>query len=181
MQPWRYAAFISTLTVCCLAQSGIAPKLVLDEAAPIVYIKFDHIGPRPAVETGEPSRGIWLRLVNNSIVPIEVHPMGTDTDPELTLLPDEIVGRLVRIEESDTPEPKMPAGYATGDLVSTVLINPGKSFSFSVPVTHVGRSWYMQVPFQFHLSPIKHGSQPVSYAQFALEDVPEHLRSKLRN
>jgi hypothetical protein len=121
-----------------------------------------------------------LRLENNSVVPIEVEPMSTSTNPELTLLPDEIVGRWTRIEESDTPEPKRPMGYVGGHIVSTELIQPGKGRLFSVPVTHVGRSWYMQVPFRFHLPPIKHGTQPLSYAQFTLEDIPENLRSKLR-
>jgi hypothetical protein len=101
-----YAALISALTVCCLAQSGPTPKLVLDNAKPIVYIELDHIGPRPPVEGDEPDRGLWLRLVNNSVVPVEVQTMGTSTDPELTLVPDEIVGRWTRIEESDAPEPK---------------------------------------------------------------------------
>lgn len=108
MRGLRCAALIAALTLPCLAQSGATPKLVLDEAKPIVYIELDHIGPRPPVEGDEPGRGIWLRLVNNSVVPIEVQPMGTGTDPELTLLPDEIVGRWTRIEESDAPEPKRP-------------------------------------------------------------------------
>jgi len=180
MPRMRYAALISALTLCCLAQSGPTQKLVLDEAKPIVYIEVDHIGPRPPVEADEPDRGLWLRLVNNSVVPNEVRPMSTSTNPELTLLPDEIVGRWTRIEQSDAPEPKRPMGYSTGDIVSTELIEPGKGFLFSVPATHVGRSWYLQVPFRFHLPPIKHGTQPLSYAQFTLEDVPENLRSKLQ-
>jgi hypothetical protein len=106
--------------------------------------------------------------------------MGTSNDPELTLVPDEIVGRWTRIEESDAPEPKRPTGYAAADIISAEVRQPGKGLRFSVPVTHVGRSWYMQVPFKFHLPPIKHGTQPLGYAQFTLEDIPESLRSKLQ-
>lgn len=175
-----YATLVSGLTVFSLAHSGPTPTLVLNGAKPIVYIELDHIGPRPPVEDDEPNRGLWLRLVNNSVVPIEVEPMRTSTDPELTLLPDEIVGRWIRIKESDAPEPKRPSGYVGGDIVSTELIQPGTGLLFSVPVTHVGRSWYMRVPFRFHLPPIKLGTQPLSYAQFSLEDIPENLRSKLR-
>ena len=179
MRGLYYAAMISTLTACCLSQSKPTPKLALDEAKPIVYIKLDHIGSRPPVEGDEPDRGLWLHLVNNSVVPIEVETMGTSTDPELTLLPDEIVGRWTRIEEPDAPKPNRPMGYVAGHIISTELIQPGKELLFSVPVTHVGRSWYMQVPFRFHLPPIKHGTQPLSYAQFTLEDIPENQRSKL--
>src|SRR5215469_3619293 len=176
MRGLRHTALISALTLSCLGQSGTTPKLVLDEATPIVYIKLDHIGPRPPVEGDEPDRGLWLRLVNNSVVPIEVQPTGTGTDPDLTLLPDQIVGRWTRIDESDAPQPTRPMGYSTGHIVSTELIDSGKEFLFSVPVTHVVRSWYLQVPFRFHLPPIKNGS----YAQFTLEDIPENRRSKLR-
>jgi hypothetical protein len=105
--------------------------------------------------------------------------MGTSTDPELTLVPDEIVGRWTRIEESDAPEPNRPMGYVAGHLINTELIQPGKGLLFSVPVTHVRRSWYMRVPFQFHLAPIQRGTQPVGYVPFTLEDIPENLRSKL--
>jgi len=117
--------------------------------------------------------------VNNSVVPIEVQTMGTSTDPELTLDPDENEGRRTRIEESDAPEPKRPMGYVAGHLINTELIQPGKALLFSVPVTHVGRSWYMRVPFEFLLAPILRGTQPVGYAPFTLEDIPENLRSKL--
>src|SRR5580692_12318112 len=104
MRSLRYAALISALTLPCLAQSAATPKLALDEAKPIIYIELVHIGPRPPVEGDEPDRGLWLRLVNNSVVPIEVQTMGTSTDPELTLVPDEIVGRQRRIEKSEAPE-----------------------------------------------------------------------------
>ena len=124
MRGLRYTALISALALPCLAQSGATPKLVLDEAKPIVYIELDHIGPRPPVEDNEPDRGLWLRLVNNSVVPIEVQTMGTSTDPELTLVPDEIVGRWTRIEESDAPEPKRPMGYSAGHIVGTELLQP---------------------------------------------------------
>ena len=172
MGPLRCAVLISGLTLCCLAQSGPTPKLVLNEAKPIVYIELDHIGLRPPVLDDEPDRGFWPRLVNNSVAAIEVQTMGTSTDTELTLVPDEIVGRWTKIEESDAPEPKRPMGYSAGHIVSTELIPPGKGQLFSVPVTHVGRSWYMQVPFRFHLPPIKHGTQPLSYAQFTLKIFP---------
>jgi len=178
MRGLGYAALISALTVCCLAQSGPTPKLALDGARPIVYIAFDHIGARPTVEGDEPNRGLWLRLVNNSVVPIEVQTMTTSTKPELTLVPDEIVGRWIRISESDEPEPKEPPGYGTPPG-SPELIQPGKSLLFSVPVTHVSRSWYMRVPFRLHLPPIKHGIQPLSYAEFTLEDLPENLLRKV--
>ena len=70
--------------------------------------------------------------------------MGTSTDPELTLVPDEIVGRWIRIEESDASEPKRPMGYAAGHIINTELIQPGRglldapSMNVNVPVRVLG-------------------------------------------
>lgn len=55
----------------------------------------------------------------------------------------------------------------------------GKELCSVFPLPAAGRSRYMQVPFQLHLPPIQLGTQPLSYAPFTLEDIPENLRSKL--
>jgi hypothetical protein len=61
-------------------ESQATAKLALDATKPIVYIQFDHAGPRQPVEQDEPATGLWLRLVNNTIVPIEVKTDGTDPE-----------------------------------------------------------------------------------------------------
>ncbi len=150
-------------------------RLSLDPTKPFVYIVFDHAGKRPPVEKGEPGRGYWLRLVNNSIFPIEVQSMDTSTQPELVILPDVIRPRVRTIPRSGLAPADVPQGYTTsfggGDI-----IEPGKDLVFSVPENHVGFTWYMEVPFRFSLPTIKNGMQPTCYAPFFLEDVPREFR-----
>jgi len=108
----------STLFVVFLILIGIhsvqaqtAPKLALDPTKPIVYVKFDHSGPRDPVQDGEPKRGLWLRLVNNSVIPITVRANGSSTDENMVLLPDTLVGRFAKIPISGVTYGKKPYGY----------------------------------------------------------------------
>lgn len=158
------------------AESQVQAKLALDETKPIVYIQFDHAGPRQPVQEGEPPNGLWLRLVNNSVLPIVVRANGSATDSTMTLLPDVITAVKGRIPRSGPIHGKMPSGYSS-DTGSTLSVDPGKSLVFSVPTNHVSPSWYMQVPFEFSLPPVKEGIEPICYAEFTWEDVPETHRS----
>jgi hypothetical protein len=152
-----------------------APRLALDKAKPFVYIEFDHVGPRPPVEDGEPDQGLWLRFVNNSSFPIEVHDMSTSTDPELTILPDEIVGRMITIFGSGGQSKEPPPGYSASPGGGEI-IQPGKKFSFSVPVNHVSPAWYMRVPFRFKLQTTNDVPEPDCFAVFVWEQIPEKIR-----
>jgi hypothetical protein len=157
-----HTPLVVALNLPCIAQSQTPPKLSLDDAKPIVYVAFYHIGPRPQVEGNEPARGLWLRIVNNSVASIEVEVLDSATTPALKLIPDDIISRVTRIPKSGPTNDNAPVGYASG-LGSTEIVESGKSFLFSVPVNHVGRSWYMEVPFRFHLPPVKQGVQPVCH------------------
>ena len=157
-------------------ESQTTAKLALDATKPIIYVKFDHAGPRQPVQEGEPSKGLWLRLVNNSVIPIVVRANGSATDETMTLLQDVVIAKGGRIPKSGRVREKMPSGYAS-DTGSILSIDPGKDLIFSVPRNHVSPSWYMQVPFQFSLSPVKEGVQPICYAEFTWEDLPETYRT----
>ncbi len=170
---------ILTIASCCTAQAQTAPKLALDATKPFVYIEFDHSGPRQPLEPDEPSRGLWLRLVNNSVFPIILRVHSSLTDLEMTILEDIITPQTRMIPKSGLPDyGPMPRGYATAAHVTSLLtINPGKEVIFSVPVNHVGPGWFLQVSFQFDLPPVEHGAaQPACYAAFAWDDIPEKFR-----
>ncbi len=169
------------LVSCPTAQPQTNPKLALDTTKPFVYIDFDHTGPREPLEPDEPSRGLWLRLVNNSVFPIIVRAHDSLTDPVMTILEDVITPQMRMIPKSGLPDyGPMPRGYATGsDVTSLLTINPGKGVLFSVPVNHVGPAWFLQVSFQFDLPPTEHGAaQPVCYAGFTWDDIPEKFRER---
>jgi hypothetical protein len=164
---------------CRTARTQTAPKLALDAAKPFAYIEFDHTGPRQPLEPDEPSRGLWLRLVNNSVYPITLRVHGSLTDPDAPVVQDIITPQTRMIPKSGLPDyGPIPKGYATGsDVASVLTINPGKGVLFSVPVNHVGPGWYLQVSFQFDLPPTENGAaQPVCYAGFTWDDIPEKFR-----
>jgi hypothetical protein len=160
------------------AHAQAAPKLALDAAKPFVYIEFDHTGSRQPLEHDEPSRGLWLRLVNNSVLPITLRVHGSPFE-DTPVVQDIITPQMRMIPKSGLPDyGPMPKGYATGsDVASLLTINPGKGILFSVPVNHVAPGWFLQVSFQFDLPPTEHGAaQPVCYAAFAWDDIPEKFR-----
>jgi hypothetical protein len=166
---------------CRAARPQTPPQLARDTAKPFVYIEFDHAGPRQPLEDGEPPRGLWLRLVNNSVFPILVRVHGSLTDPEMTILEDVVTPQIRRMPKSGPRDyGPMPNGYASAvDAASRQTIAPGKEVLFSVPVNHVAPGWFLQVSFQFDLSPAKDGAaQPVCYAAFAWDGIPEKLREQ---
>jgi len=168
------ALFILLITVAMpllRAQKSEKPRLVLNSTKPVVYIEFDHLAPREPVEDSEPAQGIWLRLVNNSVVPIEVETMNTATKSKLMLLPDVITPITRRIPRSGPGPATMPSGYASGMGVYRTIA-PGKDLAFSVPANHVSPNWFMQIPFHFSLPPVPQGDQPVCLASFTWAMIP---------
>ncbi len=155
------------------------PKLALDSTKPFVYVKFDHSGPRSPQRSDEPSQGLWLRLVNNSVLPIFMRVHSSIDDPEMTILEDVVTPQIRRIPKTGFVDyGPMPHGYATAaDVTSVLTLKPGENVLFSVPVNHVAPGWFLQVAFQFDVPPVEHGAaQPVCYAAFDWDDIPEKSR-----
>jgi hypothetical protein len=77
----------------------------------------------------------------------------------------------------------MPTGYfsAVYDVYHLLIIGPGKDLIFSVPANHLAPSWDIQIPFQFSLPAVKQGVQPLCYAIFTWEDLPESYRTASAN
>jgi hypothetical protein len=165
-------------------KSQVTAKVTLDATKPIVYIKYDHAGPRQPVEEGEPANGLWLRLVNNSVIPIEVKTDGTDPDGNM-VVPDIVASRFRPLPKSGPPpEPaRMPQGYFSpaDDLFHLQIIAPGKDLVIVLPTNHVAYGWNIQIPFQFKLPVVKQGEQPLCYAIFTWEDLPESYRTASAN
>lgn len=163
-----------------------AKDFVLNESNPYVYLKFDHVGPRTPVISGEAPTGVWIRIVNNCRVPILVPTLGgRNGNGEITVL-DEVVQpgqHAVRITAGDlttdsaiantSRNPKPPLGYAdyASDVLSFATIAPGQSLLFSVPFNHlVGGDWYMRVRFFLDIPGSEHG--PYSYADSFTVHIP---------
>lgn len=180
----RVELALTTLAIAYLLCGEAAPRdptvqLARDPKKPFVYIEFDHSGARPPQTPNEPLRGLWLRLTNNSTLPIVVRIHSSLDDPNMTILDDVVTPQSRTIINSgDLSFGPMPNGYASAAHVSSSqAIAPGKSVLFSVPVNHVSPGWFLQVPFQFELPPVEHGAnQPVCYVPFTWDDIPEEAR-----
>src|ERR1700728_4517319 len=90
-------AALLILTVFALPHRAQTTSCIIDSSLPYVYLKFDHVGAREPVFPGEDRRGLWLRLVNNSRIPIEVGIFNPETnDPGIGVFDEVVKNQSVR-------------------------------------------------------------------------------------
>lgn len=138
----------TTVTSASQTTANMMPFTVGDSAR--VTDNPDHSGPSQPLEPDEPSQGLWLRLVNNSVLPIFMRVHSPLADPTMTILEDIVTPRIRTMPRTGFVDyGPMPHGYATAsDVTSILTLNPGESVLFSVPVNHVAPGWFLQVAFQ---------------------------------
>jgi hypothetical protein len=166
--------------VVMVALAGICSaegsQFVIDETRPYVYIEMDHVGPRKPLRQGEPTVGLWLRIVNNCRIPIKIPTFGvTSGDSGVGVLHDVVPFAAARTEADDEIIPTTeaaprqkgapPEGYSA-DVYSMTTIAPGKSVRFSVPIDHVTERWFLRVRFVLAVGKPSIGNQPNSYVDF---------------
>jgi hypothetical protein len=178
-------------------QASALLVFVIDENRPYVYLRFDHMGKGVKFSGDEPAQRVWLRFVNNCRVGIVLRtfgaPEGSPTD-EVGVMHRVVRDEQFRIRdiESDPPalngkdaeprqEAKMPNGYDF-DVSSAETVKPGKSLLFSVPVTHLSKSWHMEIPYELDLPRGKGlreqivGGQPSMILRYSAWDLPEDVQ-----
>lgn len=162
---------------------------LIDPSKHYVYLKFDHVGDRKPLSPEEPSKGLWLRLVNNCRIPIIVAIFNTGTaDPGIGVF-DQVVSVAVKgpvlhfgglaeggAKSAGPPQGGAPQGYSPPDVFSTTTVAPGESLLFSVPLNHVGPSWGMQVRFYLDFPGHFYGTGPYTIVSFDWQDIPEKFR-----
>ena len=161
------------------AQSGNS-RTVIDNGKPYVYIRLDHLGERKPISEDEMACGLWLRMTNNSRVPIRVRTFDPGTpDPGVGLM-HEVVRVVVPIGPGEPPIARgalqPPVGYDL-DVGSPTVIRPGQEVLFSVPANHIDPRWYLRVRFELELPPPKSGRQPYSFVEYGWADLPSTVRS----
>jgi hypothetical protein len=149
--------------------ANIAKQFVIDTNRPFVYLQFEHVGQSDSKCYDEPTDRVWLRLVNNSAVPIRIMASGAPEDcpyDEVRIMYEVIPDResLVIAEGASVPVPplsfpatsapeqELPAidssdrldseempGGYMFDVGSEIRILPGKSIRVSFPVNSLGR------------------------------------------
>ena len=192
----------ASTSVAQLSEKSPSVSLI-NPQLPFIYITFDHVGQGAPEFDSEPAERVWLRLVNNSSVPISV---GTQSIPKGR--PNGEIGvadRIVRSEEvlvcatlvsgehdppgcSDTP----PVGYLQIPEypLADVSIAPGTNVLFSVPISHIALSgfWFIEIPFRFKSIPsntrssVKSnlGGEVSTSVQYGEYDIPKNHYDEFR-
>jgi hypothetical protein len=186
-------AFLLGLALNAAPQNKDAQSFVLDRSKPYVYLKFDHVGPRKPLRTGEGDTGLWLRVVNNCRLPIVLESFSMPPGEAGVGLMDEVVdaerilqiyaspgeGREIQGQRRLRKSKTKPEGYSS-ETAGAVRVQPGEDILFSVPVNHVDESWYMRIRFALDLDKSSVAVGPFTYLPFYEWDIPKGLRTTSR-
>jgi|HubBroStandDraft_1064217.scaffolds.fasta_scaffold146259_2 hypothetical protein len=159
------------------AQTACAcASVAIDPSRPYIDIVFDRYGKRSPAFEGESEVGLWLRIRNNSCVPIEVDsrrdsraPEGRNDNPARLLVHDIVEGARFPGDTVVQPRPviKKPYGYPYMELVTDQQdIGPGGELLFSVPLRHVTRLWSIAVQVRLLGPAVGRGEQPRTFVDF---------------
>jgi hypothetical protein len=203
---WVIALFLLCPLASAWGQSGQTSarsrRFVIDENRPYVYLRFDHIGTGMRFSDGEPPNRVWFRFVNNCDVGIVLRtfraPDGSLKDEVGVIhyvVKDESIlevasdtGNGPRARNENSPKSgetaKMPMGY-DAELSSAGHISPGNSLLFSIPVTHLNKSWHIEIPYKFDVPPGKGprqeivGGEPKMVLLYSVWNLPENVELQL--
>jgi len=179
-------------------QSTTEPTFVLNPDRQFVYVQFDHVGPGSPRAEGEGPVRVWLRLVNNCAIPIEVRAggfaEGHKPADEVPILEDVVRDPPLRIviysgtkpptETKKKPEPTQ--GYES-DVSGIATIRPGKNILFSLPTTQFAEGWHIEIPYKFHLPqgkgprPNDIGGEPLMHLEYSLWDLPSTAQNQVKD
>jgi hypothetical protein len=172
-----------------------------------LYVEFDHLGPGEARNEDEAPNRVWLRLVNNCTVSIQIvvngfppghmpadevalqdqvvadpHPFMTIESPPPMSMASEASKAT---EESTKANDKPPYGYWI-DVGSSEYIRPGKSILFSLPTSQFRKGWHIEISYEFPLPkgkgplrPENIGGLPVMYLEYGLSWLPKDIQQKV--
>ncbi|MGB7623825.1 MAG: hypothetical protein WBN92_15880 [Terriglobia bacterium] len=171
------------LMVCCeFGQAQQRPTTwAVDPTRPYVELLFDHIGPRTPARPGERAEGIWLRLNNNSGIPIEI-AVGTGShevlvDHAVIKVPDDFL--IEREHETGQRVASCSAGYQSGDVHSALRLEPAKTLIFSIPLNHVTKDCFVRIEvFPLMPTPVA-GRQPRTFVELFWTDLPAEVQKSV--
>jgi hypothetical protein len=143
--------------------AALTGSLAFPQSQADVFVSFDHI-VRPAADRRDiDSDVLFLRLRNNSRASIQVLATPAEAGAEGVEVVHEII---------DTPGASKPArGWISRPTHSspigepmTVEIQPHSDLLFSVPLNHVGPSWFLRLTFERVLEKKREGTVDFTWA-----------------
>lgn len=123
---------------------------------PSVFISFDHEGKREPLKTGESNNGVWLRLHNNTRVPLFFPTFSVPSAlRQLGMFYDIVsVSNVSNYHDgaptvAQTKTGELPVGYTLGHTSSAYLLKPGRSVLFSLPREHLPEGVALRINFNY--------------------------------
>jgi hypothetical protein len=161
---------------------------------------LDHVGIGVRFSEDEPPKRVWFRFFNNCMVGVVLRTFSVPDRSQKDevgvihyVVKDAPQFRIRDVNDAPPPnagsseprqEPRMPMGYDF-ELSSTLSVPPGKSVLFSVPVTHLSKSWHIEIPYTFDVpsgkglrNPVT-GGEPRMVLQYSAWDLPEDIQQQL--
>jgi hypothetical protein len=192
---FRLALVLALAGTSVMAQDK-GENFVIDPSKPFAYLKFDHVAERKQSSPDESPKGLWLRLMNNSRLPIVVTANGAESGERGATIEYDVVQIAVKglphgvrfpgfppgaespaEEEKNGTDSKPPKRFSI-EVGSLRTIRPGGSLLFDVPLNAVGRSWYLQVGFHFQLPGARAIQAPTILVDFWWQDLPKENREQ---
>ena len=155
---------------------GIWIKIVNNCRVPLVVPTFGA-GVLDQIIVMEPLSGV------TATAPIETEPILLNSILDDAGLPTQDAAVMPKTTTDQTPEVPMkkvpPRGYMDGvDLYSMTRIPPGGDLVFSVPINHVGDSWFLRVRAVLDVSEPRAGQGPYIELDFDKWRIPSDSRSR---
>jgi hypothetical protein len=192
-----------TLAAILLVQSWQAdsqqqagePNFIINPNRAYLYVRFDHFGPGDARAEGEARNRVWLRLVNNCSITIQVRVNGF-AEGHRSIEEVAIMDSVVKNEElltisGDEPNKavavssrKPSYGYGS-DVGSPKFIAPGKDILFSLPTSPFDRDWHIEIPYKFALPvgkgprPEDIGGEPIMFMRYDFWSLPKEIQQEV--
>jgi hypothetical protein len=171
-RPCIFAAVLLAQVVC-FAQTR-PTSLAINSERPFVYLEFVRVGARQPLAEGEGRLGIWIRLRNNSIYPLDLDVYHVDSAKA------EVALRHTVVAVGQPGLRRVPVGYDTSDTGSQITVKPGGSRLFSIPAEHVAPDWYVRVKFEMRLPQTPKGRTPTTFVDFVWTDIPLEQQKAVR-
>ena len=164
-------SIVTTLAGQKKSAQAIQSELRIKKGMPTVYITFDRAGERKPLKQGESSKGVWLRLHNNTRWLLTLSMNGVPKEyGDASLFYDVLSEGKVILEQRC-------------HVCSSNQLGPGASLLFSVPNEYLSKGGAIRVNFSYGWEDpddVFAGREPKHFVYFYSSNLPPQARENDR-
>ncbi len=144
MKPIKLVIFCVLLVTLTGTTLGQTTSFLVDDSKPSVFVSYERRGRIAPLSRGDGSERIWLKLHNNTRIPVFLCKVDVPKEYGDALLPRRVFqsGTLRNI-------PLTNLGFDTTDVCSVLEIRSGNATTFSVPSEELAVGRLIEVEFYF--------------------------------